>query len=483
MKNNILFILSLFFISNIHAQAFMLDTTFKVQNNYFPHIGTNIVHGLNKEPNGKLMIYGNFLNLYNNPLDAIRTFEDGSLDNTWLFPQGFAGHGIYTFDKLGSDYIGWGGLSIAKFNNIGLTDTSWTRKVARAVFCGEYYQPYILPSGTMLIGTDSLCNSVSDKKRWFMRFFPDGSPDTNFKHAPNNMINSIVKYSSDKLLLSGVSGTSQFTRYDTTQITLLCRIDTTGNLDTSFKSIFVSGAPCPKYIQADGKIIVGGFFKINNYPDYLCLIRLNADGSLDSSFNNFNSVISANSNINTVCSASDGGYLIGGCFWLYQGYNRNNIAKIDNNGFLDTAYFKGQGIDSAFYPSLGIPPYVLSIVEGNNDTYYVMGYFTYYDGKAVQPIIRIKGLSSGINENKKSISNIVLYPNPASSRLTVGYFQEMEEAVLEIYNTLGIKQMEVKLPQGQSSYSFSISHLAKGYYKAILKEKGNIRGQQGLVVE
>lgn len=59
----------------------------------------------------------------------------------------------------------------------------------------------------------------------------------------------------------------------------------------------------------------------------------------------------------------------------------------------------------------------------------------------------------------------------------------MEEAVLEIYNTLGVKQMEVKLPQGQSSYSFYVSHLAKGYYKAILKEKGNIRGQQGLVVE
>ena len=59
----------------------------------------------------------------------------------------------------------------------------------------------------------------------------------------------------------------------------------------------------------------------------------------------------------------------------------------------------------------------------------------------------------------------------------------MEEAVLEIYNTLGVKQMEVKLPQGQKSHSFSVSHLAKGYYKVILKEKGNIRGQQGLVVE
>lgn len=332
----------------------MLDTTFKIQNNYF-HYGANIIHGLIKEPNGKLMIYGNFENLLINPSDAIRIYEDGSLDNTWLFPQGFAGQGVYSFDKLGNDYIGWQGIPIIRFNNIGEQDTTWSMKVFRANSCKSFYKPYFLPDGTMLVGTDSLCNIVSDKKRWFMKFFPNGSPDTNFKHAPNNMIYSIVKYSSDKLFLCGVSGSSQFTRYDTTQITILCRIDTAGNLDTAFKSIFVAGAPEPKYIQADGKIIVGGFFKINNYPDYLCLIRLNADGSLDSSFNNFNSVISANSNINTVCTASDGGYLIGGCFRQYQGYNRNNIAKIDVNGYLDTTYFKGQGIDSAFYPNLGIP--------------------------------------------------------------------------------------------------------------------------------
>ncbi len=87
-----------------------------------------------------------------------------------------------------------------------------------------------------------------------------------------------------------------------------------------------------------------------------------------------------------------------------------------------------------------------------------------------------------IQPGVKLQSSIALYPNPVSSQLTVSYFQEMEEAILEIYNTLGVKQMEIKLPQGQNSYSFSVSHLAKGYYKAIIKEKGNIRGQQGLVI-
>ena len=79
-------------------------------------------------------------------------------------------------------------------------------------------------------------------------------------------------------------------------------------------------------------------------------------------------------------------------------------------------------------------------------------------------------------------ASISLYPNPASSEVTATYFSDIEQGILEIYNTMGTKLMEVKLPKGQSSYKFSVAHLAKGYYKVILKEKGNIRGQVSLLI-
>jgi hypothetical protein len=79
-------------------------------------------------------------------------------------------------------------------------------------------------------------------------------------------------------------------------------------------------------------------------------------------------------------------------------------------------------------------------------------------------------------------ASISLYPNPASSEVTATYFSDIEQGILEIYNTMGTKQMEVKLPKGQSSHKFSVAHLAKGYYKVILKEKGNIRGQVSLLI-
>jgi hypothetical protein len=47
---------------------------------------------------------------------------------------------------------------------------------------------------------------------------------------------------------------------------------------------------------------------------------------------------------------------------------------------------------------------------------------------------------------------------------------------------MGTKLMEVKLPKGQNSHKFSVAHLAKGYYKVIIKEKGILRGQVSLLI-
>lgn len=87
-----------------------------------------------------------------------------------------------------------------------------------------------------------------------------------------------------------------------------------------------------------------------------------------------------------------------------------------------------------------------------------------------------------IMPNVKLESSLEIYPNPASSEVTVTYFSDIEQGLLEIYNTMGTKLMEVKLPKGQNSYKFSVAHLAKGYYKVILKEKGYLRGQVSLLI-
>ncbi|MFZ4401442.1 MAG: T9SS type A sorting domain-containing protein [Bacteroidales bacterium] len=412
MKRFISFYIILLISVKLIAQPFSLDTNFVINYN-FNYSGGSVA-GLIYEPDGKLMIYGSFWDGIHNLSDVLRIYEDGSLDNTWQYIGTGATSFLGNIKRFGAEYILYdlSNGSLGKCNYYGQnSDTSWNNKIWRGNICHSFYQPYIFSDGSMLVGTDSICNIVSDKKRWFMRFHPDGSVDTNFKHSPNREVFGIIKYSFDKLLIYG-GGQYGFTRYDNTLINRMCRIDTLGNLDTTFKSIFISGNPRPLYIQNDGKIIVGGYFNIINYPTTLFIVRLNTDGSLDSTFNNFNSAFNNYGGILASCPTSDGGYLIGGGFKSYQGYLRNNIVKTDTDGLIDTSYFNGTGIDSTNFA--GNTPYVYNIVKGINDNYYVMGYFTHFNGEKVNPIIRIKGLSVGINEVEKEKGEIKVFPNPAN---------------------------------------------------------------------
>ena len=471
MKNIYILISLLFFTTNIQAQAFSLDTTFNLNYNfYFTGSGAEIL-GLNYEPDGKIMIYGNFNDGYNNPSDIIRIYEDGSIDNTWQYIYG--GYTIPFIKRLNNNYIVLNSSfgMLFKLNYTGqITDTAWINNTFRDNICGGITFPYIFPDGSIYVGTSGSCLHPDSKTRYFKKFFPDGKMDTNFRHTTNGLTVGVIKYSSDKLLVYGYGDeTTAFTQYDTIPANRMFRIDTLGNMDTTFKSIFTVGSPFPAYIQNDGKIIVRGNFQIKNDTNTLCLIRLNSDGSLDSTFNSISVYQTTNvfsGWINTICPTTDGGYLVGGHFTQYQGYVRNNIAKIDVNGFIDTVYFNGLGIDSAFHHNVTLPVYVNSIVKGNNDNYYVMGYFTHYNGVHVNPIIRIHGLSVGINENEKE--DIIVYPNPANNQISfnTGTFKDYQ---LSIFNAIGLCVFQQYCKTTTSN--INIQALKQGLYLYKLTDK------------
>jgi len=458
----LLFMFSFCFSSNTEAQAFLIDTTFNLNYNFYaPWCDPNpAVYGLNYEPDGKLMIYGDFFD-GSTIADVLRFYENGSLDTSWHF---LGGNYILFLEQLNNNYFLEGVNSLWKVNYNGLaTDTAWNNKLAKVNCYGSYYYPYIFTDASMLVGSDP-CNTA----KCLMKFMPDGTIDTNFRHTTNNVVFGITKYSSDKLLLYG-GGQYGFTKYDTTSANVMCKIDTLGNLDTTFKSIFTSGSsnPQPYYIQNDGKIIVVGGFYINNNNQFHSLIRLNPDGSLDSTFNNINSVAYPDY-VNCVCPTTDGGYLIGGGFSNYQGYSRNNIVKTDLNGFIDTTYFNGEGIDSTYL--VGFTPYVSSIKQGTNDTYYVMGFFTHYNGVHVYPIIRLKGISAGINDIKQEKGEVKVYPNPAKETITIAFDQAISnDGIIEIWSLLGNKLLSNIIPKGYIEQKVNVNRLTSGVYFYIIK--------------
>ena len=80
-------------------------------------------------------------------------------------------------------------------------------------------------------------------------------------------------------------------------------------------------------IQKDGKILVGGEFNTFNGVDRSCIARLNANGSLDTSFDPGEGPIGGL--IYDIAIQSDGKIIVGGDFTSYDGVPRTRIARIN----------------------------------------------------------------------------------------------------------------------------------------------------------
>src|SRR6266436_4331042 len=73
-------------------------------------------------------------------------------------------------------------------------------------------------------------------------------------------------------------------------------------------------------VQADGKILVGGFFSTLGGQSRNYIGRLNADGTLDTSFNP-----GTGSYVESVAVQADGKILVGGGFTTLAGQSRTNL--------------------------------------------------------------------------------------------------------------------------------------------------------------
>lgn len=108
---------------------------------------------------------------------------------------------------------------------------------------------------------------------------------------------------------------------------------TPGNIDLSFgvgDGITVNTATTRCLaIQLDDKILVGGNF--TSYDGYTRrdIVRINADGSIDTTFNT-GTGLSEYSSIHVITPQSDGKILVGGTFTTYNGQSKNLVVRYRN---------------------------------------------------------------------------------------------------------------------------------------------------------
>lgn len=183
------------------------------------------------------------------------------------------------------------------------------------------------------------------------RILPDGEIDNTFNIGAgfNGLVYAIVAQEDEKVIVGG-----SFTKYNGAPAIRIVRLLQNGLLDTTFNvGIGADAVVEALLVQPDGKILVAGRF--NSFDGRLSsrLIRLNSNGSIDSDFNigiGFDGLVYA------IALQSDNKIILGGTFLTYNGISQKRIIRLNSDGSLDTTFESGSGFSKGEVRCLLVQP-------------------------------------------------------------------------------------------------------------------------------
>ena len=309
-----LFVLSVLCAASAFANTTTLDASFNGTGYRIQSIGTSSATGeaLVIQPDGKIIISGS--------TRIGSEFDKNALIR--LNPDGTPDTGF-----------GSGGTAYTPLNAQG-----WGTKLL------------LLPDGKILLGATAYLTQQQAFAFTVTRFTSAGVLDTTFNntgYATANVptsfwdiCNAMTVQPDGKIVFAGVALTTpgQDVDWDMSVV----RLNADGSLDTTFdgdgtRKIGTTAADEEAhsvFVQADGKILVGGFETTGSQRSVL--MRLNADGSTDTSFGNGGSVVyqlgSSGNLVNSIARQSDGKILAAG---------GGKVARFSADGVRDMSFGVG----------------------------------------------------------------------------------------------------------------------------------------------
>ena len=141
-----------------------------------------------------------------------------------------------------------------------------------------------------------------------------------------------------------------FISYDSHPYNRIVRVLGTGYQDPTFQGVELNNSGANNFIaalalQPDGRIIIGGNFTAFNGYNRYHIARLNADGSVDTTFNPGLGVNGDSAMVWSIALQANGQMVIAGDFTSYNGTNVNSVARLNADGSLDTSFNPGTGPD------------------------------------------------------------------------------------------------------------------------------------------
>jgi uncharacterized delta-60 repeat protein/uncharacterized repeat protein (TIGR01451 family) len=235
---------------------------------------------------------------------------------------------------------------IARMTSNGQLDTTFDPKDGADRFVTSMQ---LDSTGKIVIG--GAFNSINRTPRnGIARLNPDGSLDTTFfpGQGANGTVWAISLQSSNSVIAAG-----EFTTFNGLTRHFIARVLADGSLDPLLDpGVGPDGPIYAMAVQANGRILIGGAFSSVSGVPRAHIARLNADGSLDTTFD---PGFGADDVVYTMAIQLDGHILVGGSFHTMGAQVRNSIARLNQDGTVDQTFDPGDGADDTIY-SINVQP-------------------------------------------------------------------------------------------------------------------------------
>jgi uncharacterized delta-60 repeat protein len=462
MKKNKFFLLFLIisFITNAQNNTANIDLSFGSKFSGYT------IENITVQPDGKILVGGTFTSFNGTTQNRlIRLNTDGTKDTSFNIGTGFPAQ-IYSIVIQPDNKILVGGLfttfngqsqkRIIRLNTDGKRDTFFnTGTLFDSPSSSQDIRSIALqPDGKILAGGNF---TTTDGVSNFIRLSANGFKDTSFNigtgfSTSNSIVYSVALQLDGKILVGGY-----FDKFNGTTQKCIIRLNADGTKDTTFDiGTGFDGSVNSIVAQSDGKILAGGEFTTFNGVTQSRLIRLNADGSKDTSFNigtGFNNVGGGGS-IYSIALQPNGKILVGGNFNMFNGLLQHSLILLNTDGSKDIIFDIGDG----FYNS------VLAITLQPDSKIWVGGAFATYNETESNLLIRLRG-DNALATDSYVRNSAMIFPNATSDFINVTGFElePNENAIIINLNGQVIKSLKINKDR------IDVSDLKTGIYFVKIK--------------
>ena len=312
---------------------------------------------------------------------------------------------------------------------------------------------------TIALQADGKIVVASNSQTKIYRLNSDGSLDNSFlPNLPeigfNEGIYTLAVQKDTKILVAGA-----FSSYNGVKTNKILRLNSDGSIDTTFQSqVPLGGYIYSLGLQSDGKIVIGGENLGWENNDYVALKRLNIDGTLDNTFNSYFTktghyirkiIIEPNNKILFFTNINND----------YIQYDTNELKRLESNGTVDPTFDIGDGFDGN----------INSIFRQKDGGILVTGGFTKYRNDWSNGTVLLNGENTSLNTQNFTYNNlnaIIVYPNPVKDFFNVSLKDNSQVNSVKIYNILG--ELVVNHFDKNGISTLNVSNLNKGVYSIIL---------------